>query len=80
MLTENSDDDDGREGESSSGLSVLLDERSIGGSGGEDRSGVGVNDGSSDGEEDEFSGHREVESLGEIFGLGHVSDERRNES
>lgn len=38
-----------------------------------------VDDGSADGEEQELGGHRCVERLGEVLGLGHVSDERRDE-
>lgn len=43
------------------------------------RNGLTVDDGSSDREKDELGGHRKVESFREVFGLGHISDEGRNE-
>jgi hypothetical protein len=77
---EDPDDDDGRKSESRCDLAVLLDEGSVRRCSRVLGASLGVDVRARDGEEQELGGHREVEGLGEVLGLLHVSYERRDES
>lgn len=76
---EDSNDNDCRQNEGGSGLSIFGNQTTIRGSRCQRSSGVRVDDSSACAEQGQFDGHGDVQRFGKILRTPHVADERRNQ-